>query len=210
VGNNTHRKLDVNEFRGFVLNDNYAPLIFVNAADYKSANMFTLAHELVHVWINQEGVSNLNFRTLEANDNEIEIYCNKVAAELLVPENELRALWMNTKTVKEPFQFLARQFKVSPLVAARRALDLEFITRDAFFAFFEAYRVDERRKREKKSDGGDFYNTQNVRVGKRFATAVIRATKESHLLYREAYQLTNLYGTTFDKYAKSLGFTINK
>jgi len=208
VGNNNHRKLDVNEFRGFVLNDNYAPLIFVNAADYKSANMFTLAHEVVHVWLGEGGVFNLNFRTLESDDNEIERYCNKVAAELLVPEQELRALWPDTQQREEPFQFIARRFKVSPLVAARRALDLGFITREEFFAFFEAYRIDERRKKDKKSDGGDFYNTQNVRIGKRFASAVIRATKESRLLYRDAYQLTNLYGTTFDKYAKSLGFTI--
>jgi len=208
VGNNNHRKLDVNEFRGFVLNDNYAPLIFINAADYKSANMFTLAHEVVHVWLGEGGVFNLNFRTLESDDNEIERYCNKVAAELLVPEQELRALWPDTQQREEPFQFIARRFKVSPLVAARRALDLGFITREEFFAFFEAYRIDERRKKDKKSDGGDFYNTQNVRIGKRFASAVIRATKESRLLYRDAYQLTNLYGTTFDKYAKSLGFTI--
>jgi Zn-dependent peptidase ImmA (M78 family) len=208
VGNNNHRKLDVNEFRGFVLNDNYAPLIFINAADYKSANMFTLAHEVVHVWLGEGGVFNLNFRTLESDDNEIERYCNKVAAELLVPEQELRALWPDTQQREEPFQFIARRFKVSPLVAARRALDLGFITHEEFFAFFEAYRIDERRKKDKKSDGGDFYNTQNVRIGKRFASAVIRATKESRLLYRDAYQLTNLYGTTFDKYAKSLGFTI--
>jgi Zn-dependent peptidase ImmA (M78 family) len=207
VGNNNHRKLDVEEFRGFVLNDNYAPLIFVNATDYKSAQMFTFAHELAHVWLGESGVFNL--RALEPVDNEIERYCNRVAAELLVPESELRTSWRQARQADEPFQVLARQFKVSTVVVARRALDLGFINRTDYFAFYEAYLDDERRKKEKKSDGGDFYNTQNVRVGKRFAAAVIRATKEGRLLFRDAYRLTGLYGNTFDKYASSLGFRLS-
>jgi Zn-dependent peptidase ImmA (M78 family) len=204
VGNNTHRKLDPGEFRGFVLADEYAPLVFVNGADGKAAQMFTLAHELVHVWFDKSAAFDL--RELQPAEDRIERACNKVAAEFLVPESELRLLWKNAQREPDPFQVIARNFKVSTLVAARRAMDLALISRDAFFDFYSAYIADERRLTARKRTGGDFYANQDARVGRRFAHAVVRAAKEGRLLYREAYQLTGLRGKTFDKYAKSLGY----
>ena len=201
VGNNTHRKLDVQEFRGFVLSDDYAPLIFVNGADVKAAQMFTLAHELAHLWLGQAGVFNL--RDMQPSDSNVERFCNKAAAEFLVPEEALREYWPEADQSDEPFQILSRHFKVSPLVAARRALDLGFIDKPAFFQFYNAYLKDSRRKAITQKGGGDFYNNLDMRVGRRFAEAVIRAAKEGRLLYRDAFQLTGLKGETFDKYAKS-------
>lgn len=202
VGNSTRRKLDPEEFRGFVLLDEYAPLIFINGSDARSAQMFTLAHELVHLWVGQAGLFNL--LDLEPSEAAVEQFCNRVAAEFLIPATELRAVWPEARSQSEPFQMLARRFKVSPIVTARRALDLGLIHKAAFLEFFEAYQVDERRKAARAS-GGDFYQTQNVRVGRRFARIVARAAREGRLLYRDAYHLTGLHGATFDRYAKSIG-----
>lgn len=91
VGNNTHRQLSVEEFRGFALTDPYAPLIFVNGADAKSAQMFTLAHELAHVWLGTEGLS--GFPALLPGGSDVEDWCNSAAADLLVPAAELMARW---------------------------------------------------------------------------------------------------------------------
>jgi Zn-dependent peptidase ImmA (M78 family) len=204
IGNNTHRKLDPSEFRGFVLVDGYAPLVFVNGADGKAAQMFTLAHELVHVFYGSSAAFDL--REMQPADDPMEKTCNRVAAEFLVPQSELQQIWPSVRGDSEPFQTIARQFKVSALVVARRALDTNLINREAFLNFYHAYQSDERRTAADRSPGGDFYVNQNLRIGQRFASAVIRAVKEGKLLYSEAYRLTGLYGKTFDHYATSLGF----
>ena len=204
VGNNTHRKLDPGEFRGFVLVDKYAPLVFVNGRDAKAAQMFTLAHELAHVFFGSSAAFDL--REMQPADDPVEQACNQVAAEFLVPERKLRQFWPSVKNDPEPFKTIARQFKISVLVAARRALDLQLIQREAFSDFYRTYRREERERRSTASQlkGGDFYRNQNLRVGRRFASAVTRAVIEGKLFYSEAYRLTGLYGSTFDNYVKYL------
>jgi len=200
VGNNTHRKLDPEEFRGFVLADEYAPLMFVNGADAKAAQMFTLAHELAHVFFGSSAAFDL--RQMLPADDPTEKACDRIAAEFLVPERELRQTWPSAQDDPEPFQSIARRFKVSEIVAARRALDLSLISRKAFLAFYDDYQKS--RWPPRPSGGGDFYANQNLRVGRRFACTVTRAAREGKLLYSEAYQLTGLYGETFERYAASL------
>jgi len=201
VGNNNHRKLDPEEFRGFVLTDEYAPLIFLNGADGKAAQMFTLAHELAHIWIGQAAVFNL--REMQPAPDPMERFCNAAAAEFLIPEPELRKAWAEAGSRAERFQLLARRFKVSELVAARRALDVGLITREAFLSFYNEYSEGERRRSAAQS-GGNFYATQNSRIGRSFGEAVARAVREGRLLYSDAFDLTGLRGATFDRYIASL------
>ncbi len=204
VGNDTHRKLDVNEFRGFALSDPYAPLVFVNGADAKSAQMFTLAHELAHVWLGSEGEGLSGFDGIFPGGTRIETFCDQAAAELLVPAAELKELWRTIKGAHDAFERVARHFKVSQIVAGRRAMDLALVDRKAFFAFYDAYTKTERQQ-SKPSGGGDFYNNQNTRVGARFAASVIFAAMEGRLTFREAYDLTDLRGGAFQEYARRLG-----
>ena len=202
VGLNNHRPLDPEEFRGFVLCDPLAPVVFLNDADTKSARIFTLAHELVHVWLGQDGVFNLE--KMMSATQEVERYCNRVAAEFLIPAYKLMERWSEAKATGKPFHTIARWFKVSPVVAARRALDLNLITKAEFFQFYEQDRADwlaRKAEDRKKSSGGNFYATQNVRLGRRFSSEVVRAAREGRILYQDAFRLTGMKGETFHAYA---------
>lgn len=203
VGNNTHRKLDPAEFRGFVLVDEYAPLVFVNGADGKAAQMFTLAHELAHVWFGSSAAFDL--RELQPADDKTELACNRVAAEFLVPKSQLSDIWPSAKQEHKPYQTVARHFKVSELVVVRRALDLELITKNEYLDFYRGYQRDERAAAASKDEGGfNPFAVYNLRIGRSFAEVVVGAAREGKLLYRDAYQLTGLHGKTFEKYAQSL------
>ena len=205
VGHNTHRRLSVEEFRGFALTDPYAPLVFVNGADAKSAQMFTLVHELAHIWLGTEGVS--GFESLLPGGTEVENWCNQAAAELLAPARELRARWWTVRRTKRPFEALAWTFKVSPVVAARRTLDLNLVDQSTFLNFYDDY-VNREHKGGKTTGGGDFYNNQNTRVGELFANQVLRAAMEGRIGFKEAYDLTGLRSDTFQEYARRLGVNL--
>ena len=208
VENNTHRKLDIDEFQGFVLVDEYAPLIFVNNADFKTAQIFTLAHELSHIFVGETGLS--KFESLVPTDHEIETICNKIAAEFLVPSKELLQRWNTARKFGDPYQYLAKRFKVSTVVAARRALDTELITRSDFFEYYHENKAKNWTGTQEgyASKGGNFWNNQIWRIGARFGSAVSRAVVEGRLPYTEAYSLTGLKGDTFSKMPEKMGLPL--
>lgn len=194
VGSNTRRVIDVNECRGFVLVNKKAPFLFVNSADAKAAQMFTIIHELAHVWLGESaGFNNAN---LLPADDPIEVLCDKVAAEFLVPEFYFLKKWENS----QDFKYLSKIFKVSPIVISRRALDLKLINFHQFINFYNGYMNEFKERKERQGSGGDFYATTKKRISLRFASFINNAVKENKLLYRDAYRLTNMKGETFNKF----------
>jgi Zn-dependent peptidase ImmA (M78 family) len=194
VENNTHRNIPVEECRGFVLVNAIAPFMFVNAADAKAAQLFTIVHELAHVW---QGVSAgfNNEQLLPAND-PVERLCDLVAAEFLVPAASFLALWEK----KNDIVALSRYFKVSQLVIARRALDLGKFDKSAFFTVYNAFMERVRLKKEEQGSGGNFYATARKRISVSFASYVNQAVKQEKILYRDAYRITGLKGDTYNNF----------
>ena len=197
VDNNGHRKIPIEECRGFVLVDDYCPFMFINNADYKSAQMFTILHELAHIWIGHSAGFD-SAQLLPAND-PLEILCDKVAAEFLVPQAAFDLMWEQTKNIGA----IARHFKVSEIVIARRALDTKKLSKAEFFNFYNEYSSREFIKKAKQSGGGNFYSTAKKRISITFASHVFNAVKTGKLLYRDAYKLTSLKGDTFQTFFSS-------
>ena len=196
VGNNTRRNIKVDDCRGFVLVDDYAPFMFINSADSKSAQMFTIAHELAHIWIGQS--AGFDFRKLQPANNQTEVLCDKIAAEFLVPAKSIEDSWQTVKDISQ----LARYFKVSQIVIARRLLDLGKITKNEFITFYNNYINQDFARSENREGGGDFYKTQRKRLSVRFLSFVNQAVKENKLLIRDAYNLTNLKGETYHTFMR--------
>jgi len=188
VGSNNKRKLNPEEFRGFALADDLAPLIFINGADTKSAQMFTLAHELAHLWLGESALSDATARVTP--NHAVEGWCNRVAAELLVPLAAIRDAHDPDEPLRNALDRLARRFKVSTLVILRRLHDARFLPRDRFWAAYDKERQRLRDMADRSGgSGGDYYLTTAARVSKRFARAVVVATWEGRSTFTEAYRL---------------------
>ena len=189
VMSNNHRRLDPDEFRGFALSDALAPLVFVNGADTKAAQMFTLAHELAHLWLGASALSDTGARPVHGSRSE-EVWCNAAAAEFLVPLDALMGELQGSEHVPTAMSRLARTFKVSTLVILRRLLDAGWIERDAFEEHWLKER--ERLRRYTQSEGGNFHRTTITRVSRRFAQALVVSTLEGQTLYRDAFRMLGI------------------
>lgn len=194
VENNTHRKIPVKDCRGFVLVNPFAPFMFVNNSDAKAAQMFTMAHELAHIWIGES--AGFDFRQMQPANATVEQFCDKVAAELLVPREYFSRVWTQTLDIQK----CSRHFKVSEIVIARRALDTGKISKKDFFSFYENYMTRWKKKKDGQSSGGDFYATTRKRLSISFAAHINNAVKTGQLLHRDAYKLTGLKGDTFQTF----------
>lgn len=206
VGSNSHRKLDVGEFRGFALADGLAPLVFLNGADSKAAQMFTLAHELAHIWLGATGVSDAQVG--QVPEQQTERWCNQVAAELLMPMAELRAVHERGAPIPDEIQRLAREFKVSTLVALRRLFDAGYISKTVLWQHYREEQERLRTLKERSSSGGDFYRSLGARTSKRFARAIVSSTLEGLTSFSDAFRMLGVRKTaTFYEAARELGVT---
>ncbi|MDO4099313.1 ImmA/IrrE family metallo-endopeptidase [Clavibacter michiganensis subsp. michiganensis] len=188
VGANTRRPLDPREFRGFALTDPIAPVIFVNGKDTKAAQIFTLLHELVHIWMGESALSDASMTTRSGHEDER--FCNKVAAETLVPLESLRAEWADGADRRQELDRIAARYRVSTLVALSRVFDLGHLPWETYRQWYAeelAYVL--ARKQQTASDGGNYYNSAPFQMSRRFARAVIADTLEGRTLHRDAFRM---------------------
>lgn len=206
VGKNTHRILDLNEFRAFAMIDDLAPLIFINGADFWGGRLFSLCHEIVHIWLGEDDLYN-DRRNSGDGAKPIEVICNAVAGELMVPTTVFLEKWSQSQKedVYQKIEDLSKVFLCSESVIARRALDNNRISKDVYNQVvsnaIEAYN----QLKQEKGPGGNYYNTARSRLDGAFVRALCESVNAGRTSYTEAYRLTNTTGKTFSEVASGLG-----
>lgn len=190
VKNNTHRSLSVNEFRGFVLSDEKAPIIFVNQKDSKSGQLFTLIHELVHLFIDKEEIFSV-VDTGTYSYDRTEAFVNKVTAEILMPIDEIKKL--NNYDI----DFLAQEFPVSKFVIIRRLRDMKILSNQEYKE--EVLRLEKELKNTspKKGSGGNYPNNLKFHFDTTFVHYIENAINQNKITYTEAF---NIAGVTYKSY----------
>ncbi len=190
VKNQTRRALSEREFRGFAISHSHSPVVFVNGRDAEVAAVFTLIHEIAHIWIGENGVSDIAPNT----NNPTEIFCNKVAAEVLVPHQAFISLW----TGQDDIDRLARHFRVSRLVIARRALDNNLIDQSVYDDYAK------RPGRPKKTGKPSALTVIPIRNSKKFTEIVVASAMSGNTLLRDAARLLNIKPDTVMTLGKRL------
>lgn len=210
VGNNTHRALNIKEFRAFSIVDEYAPLIFINSNDSMNGKLFSLLHEFAHICIGENSLFNDRYST-GGRIKKAEILCNAVAAEILVPETAFIESWNSAidDNDTDRINALAHKFKCGITVIARKAYDNGFIDVQLYQSIaqqaVQLYNDSKKRKKERGESGGDFYRTAASRIDQRFFKMLVSSVHEGKTLYSDAFRLTNTNRSTFSNLADSIG-----
>ena len=200
VGNNALRKIRREELLGFAISDDLAPLVFVNASDHKSSQVFTLAHELAHLWIGESALGNPD-ELDEDRHNRVEQFCNQVAAEVLVPQAEFQAAWAadNSPDLETRVERLARAFRVSAFVVLRRARETRRLSPDDYV---DLKRREFASRRREQSAGGDYYRNILARMGGRLTEAVLSDLSGRQLEYRDGATLLSMKVPALSKFVE--------
>lgn len=207
VGQNTHRTLNINEFRAFAIVDEWAPLIFINGTDSENGKLFSLLHESAHIWAGESDLFNMSQEGTSAV-SKLETFCNAVSSELLVPEHMFLKQWYDSKDndTYEKIVTLAKTFCCSEVVIARKALDHQEINQKIYQDVVKTATDHFNRTREKtKNKGGIFYKTVETRLDRNFILALCDSISTGRTAYTEAYYLTKLNQKTFSRVAKDFG-----
>ncbi len=215
-GNMQYEKIEVEEARGFALADEYAPFVFLNAQDAKVAQIFTLIHEIAHLWINESGVSNMydRGRALVGSD-EVEVFCNQVAAEVILPQKDFSEFWRNIDSeneIENKIENSSKYFKVSKTVIARRLLNSNVINRKRYLEFADQFYQewleykDEIKKKNASSKGGPhMYLMKVINNGRQFSRMVLGAYQSGRLSGRDTSAILGVKVNGLATYASYAG-----
>jgi len=211
----TRLKLDSEEIQGFAIADSYAPFIFINSEDWNTSQFFTLVHELAHIWIAESGISNEIEPELKHKGNlhPIELFCNEVAANALMPIEEIKNLdsavfnslnevsKMSKKLGVSSFAFLFRALKLQ-IISIDKYRKLKILADSAYKAFLQ--REDEKKAKQKKQEGGPSPYLLRLNKNSRLFTQIVLDAFRGGFV--EPTLASSLLNTRINKFSKLEAF----
>ena len=188
------------DISGFCLLDTDLPLIYLNNSTTKTRQIFSLLHELAHLLFNVSGISKFEasyVNRLPTAERRIEQFCNKVAAEILIPSDDfgqqIAGFPSNTESVQDHlYATLASRYGVSREAILRRLLDLDRVSQ----AFYEQ-KAKFWASQKKAGAGGDWYASQNTYLSERFAREVIGRHYRNQISVEQASEFLGIKAKNF-------------
>lgn len=200
VGSNTHRKLDIKEFRGFMLYDDLAPLIFINASDSQAGKIFSLVHEYIHLLFEEDDVfTNDDLKSENITEKQI----NEITAEFLIPKDHIEKCWETNEEELVKIDRASKLFHVSKLALAIRLKELGLIGQSLIEKVKEIMESDLENK-SASSSGGDYYITHRSRYGDNFIKTVIQGAESGDISYTYAFNLLDAKAKTYDYFKEDI------
>jgi len=210
---NSYLTLDSEELQGFAISDPYAPFVFVNSDDWNAPQLFTLVHELAHIWIAETGISNDVEPEIKNNQkyHPVELFCNEVAANALMPPEFFDGFDATTfRNAKLLFR-TAKLLGVSSFALLIRSFNLNKISNshyhrlkqeaeDEFAAFLQREAEKKAKQKDKEAPGGpNYYLLQLNRNSRLFTQTVIDSFRGGFIEPTIASQLLNVQVNRFSK-----------
>ncbi len=204
-----HTKIEPELFRGFVLADEFAPMVVINGNDAKAARSFTLLHELVHLLFGQTAISNSNPFAESENERDIEQKCNRVAADFLLPAQEVVALWDRRidDDLARTVEIISITTKVSRAFSARRLFELGIISEDSWWDLYNQYSREwaALKKVQKEQEGGpSYYTTTKHKIGDHTLRTVFSALDSGDVSDTRATRILGVNAHSFSKLREQL------
>lgn len=189
---NTHLSVELETVRGFCIAESPFPVIVVNPKDSPYGRIFTLTHELVHIALGESVIQNTNFEKMDSSHlNQTEVFCNHVAGEVLVPENELLDI-VNLEILQEDLPKISKFFHVSPEVVMRRLLTLGMISQPRYQTYRSQQLAKYKDAPEQSGRAAPYHNRLLNTSGEHFARTAFTAYYERKITRAElASVLTN-------------------
>ncbi|MHB8775597.1 MAG: XRE family transcriptional regulator [Bellilinea sp.] len=195
--------ISVSEMRGFSIYESQFPVIVVNRKDSPAGRIFSLFHELTHILLRTAGVCEIDPDiTLPPEKQEIEVFCNKVSAEILMPyqlffEHAQHKLLISGDTFYTDLIILqlSNEFGVSREAVVRRLLTLNLVSKEFYQSKRDQFlqEIPDQTK-QKKSESRPISPAKTIvsLAGKTYISLVLNAMGQNRITLNDASGFLNL------------------